>query len=879
MSRARILWTAGWALLAIAGGILGADLRNHPGAVQVSFRMAADAGGQGQVFFFDHGGYREEDSSKFALAKGRRLQAYEMSLRPDDPLRAIRLDPGTGEGMVALDSVSFSWRGRQVAMAGESLREAVRPLHDLVPVPGGGGPTFRSTGADPYMEIAVPDAFRRAMARRAHAGQALLAASLVALAFLLWWGRRDFLALLRHAMATRNVWALFASSALLALGLLSLAGAGCDGLCSPRGTGYGMLLLVASLGMAAVGQLALRALGVETASRRPRLFLSLLVGQALLFLYIAVRSAIHAGAPFLPVTATEPVLVAAAALVALAWQSRGAPGAPGLPAQPIDRRWLLVELAMLAAVCIAIGDRELPRLVMLSSDPDTHAYFARRLELDGGVPWSGGNAFHYPMGTAILGFLWAKLAFLDVRNAVTALPLLQAFMAALVLAEGFALRMRGARMAMLMSLAALGLTAAAFLVPMYSNYAHMEGAGRQMGIASFAIVPALLFSRRTGNGAAIAALMLLSLFALVVLNPMNAVVPLVLLAVYGLHQAVVRRRLGGWLLVAPALAVLVLLDPYYFALITGTGMPPSRFTLDPALVAKPVSTVLAQWRAAMARGPADFLSGNSGFLPAQSPLFACIAAALLALLWWLRRWPLARAMRGLALCLFAVLALWAVDALFDVLLDDRRLYLTAPYYWLALAQLKILAVTALLLAAIFAGRMRRHRAGTLAVFAALAIASAGWAMHRTQRMMERPRVDYCGSLGCIEPEDLATLHGFETLARSGRLRPGRVLLPNSLHQARHEKWIFPVTAARAVPFLDLPPVAFFYYQGNPDFTTANYVAHVCERFDRRWLREHGIAYVFLPSRREAACVAGMEALPRTERVLVRHGDSMVLQLR
>lgn len=877
MSRSQIAWSAASAVVLLVAGILGANLRNHPDAVRATFRMAADTGGGGQVFIGENGIYSEEASSRFDLTPTGAVQAYTVALRSRHPLRTIRLDPGTGEGTVAIESVAFSWRGQDVVLTGNALRDAVRPLKQLVAVPGSDGVSFRSTGGDPYLEITVPVRLTDRMSLRAHAGFGLFLVSLAGLAFLLWRIRHDLLSTARCAL-DRGGWPLLALSTVLALGLLSLLGTGCDELCSPRGIGFGMLLLLASLGMAAIGQAALRALRVESASSRQRLFLSLLSGQALLVLYIAVRSAIHAWVPALPLTAAELGMLA---LAAVAWWIHGETTAKPVrtPRCRVDQRWLLLELALLAAVCVVIGDRELPRLVMLSSDPDTHAYFARRLELDGGVPWFGGNAFHYPMGTAILGFLWAKLAFLDVRNAVTALPLLQAFLAALVLAEGLALRTHGIRLAMLLFMAALGVTAAAFLVPLYSNYAHMEGAGRQMAIASFALVPALLLSRRTGNGIALAVLMLLSLFVLAVLNLMNIVVPLILLAGYGLHRLLVRRRPGIWLLVPIALAGLALLDPYYFALATGADAPQSRFTLDAALVAKPLSMVLAQWMAALSRGPLEFLSGNTRFLPAQAPLFGYAAAALLAPLWWLRRWSVWQLVRGTGICLFVLACLWAIDALFDVLLDDRRLYLAAPYYWLALAQLKILLVTGLVLAVIFAGHLRRLRAGVLVAFAALSIATIGWAMHRTQDMMERPRVEYCGSLGCVEPQDLATLREFETLARAGKLRPGRVLLPNSLHQARHEKWIFPVTGARALPFFDLPPPAFFYYQGDPDFTTANYVRHVCERFDRRWLLEQSIAYVFLPVRRDAACIHGMEALASSERVLVRNGNSIVLELR
>lgn len=869
MSRTQLAWSAVVGLVLVLAGALGANLRGHPGHMEATFRMAATTSGPGQVFIQEAGEYTEAASVRFDPIGDGRMHDYAVLLVLRHPLRAMRLDPGTSKGTLTIRSVAFSWRGYDITLEDDALRQAIRPLKQLEMLPGGEGVSFRSTGGDPFLAISVPAALTERMARRMHAGTGLLLMALVGISVLCWRTRHVIRAGVRRA-AARGHWSLFSLVVVLALAVLAATGRGCDGLCSPRGIGFGTLLLLAALAMAAMGRGLLRALRVDPADGRPRLFLSLVSGQALLVVYIAVRSLIHARIPALPVTAAELLVLAGAA---------GAWAAQDLFRISSGRRWLLLELALLAVVCMVIGDRELPRLVMLSSDPDTHAYFARLFEIKGGVPWWGGDATHYPMGTGALGLAWAQLSFLDVRNAVTALPLMQAFLAALLLAEGFALRVHGVRLVLLLFLAALALTAAAFLLPLYANYAHMEGAGRQMAIATLALVPAVLVSRRSGNGLAVATLMLLSLFLLAVLNPINVVVPMILLAGYGLHRLTVRRRVELWILVPFALLVMLLLDPYYFALITGRGTPDSRFTVDAALAAKPASLVLAQWSAGLARGPLEFLVGNARFLPAQAPWFAPVAVALLAVLWWLRRWSLRSVARATVVILLMLASLWAADALFDVLLDDRRFYLLAPYYWLALGQLKILLVTGLVLATLVAGHLRGVREGMLLAFAALAVATIGWALHSTQPMMDRSRVDYCGSLGCIEPDDISTLRGFEALARAGKLSPGRVLLPNSRHEAHREQWIFPVTAARALPFFDVPAPAFYYYQGDPDFTTENYVRHVCSRFDESWLSEQGVAYVFLPARRDSACLAGMETLVQSRRVIVRHGNSMILELR
>lgn len=858
-------------------GAVGANLRNHLGSVHATFRMAADTAGAGQVFTRERNGYSEPNSARFPLEPHGRMRSQVVMLHPDGPLRAIRLDPGTGEGLVQLESIEVSWRSKRVRLTGAALREAARPLHDLETVPDQRGVSFRSTGGDPYLEIALPDDFANAMGSRASWGLALVVLAIAGLLSLTLCLRRGLVAFARDALRAGD-WRLLILSMFATLLLLSLVGYGCNGMCSPRGAGFGSLLMGASLGLVAVGQVVLRGLGVEEPNARPRLFLSLLAGQAVCALYIAVRSAIHAWVPALPVTAPEMVGMVAASTAVLYRQVRANGNAELTgPDRRCDTGWLMIELAMLAAICLVIADRELPRMLMLSSDPDTHAYFARRVELDGGVPWHGESAFLYPMGTGILGFLWAKLAFLDVRNALTALPMLQAFLGALVMAEAFALRVRDRGPAILLFLAGLGATAAGFLIPVYSEYAHMEGAGRQLATATLALVPAVLTASRKVRDLPLAMLMLLSLFVLGILNPINLVVPLAMLMAFGLHQSLAERRIGWWILVPAALVPLLFLDPLYSRLMTGMGMPPSRFTVDPALHAQPLALVLERWSQGLKRGPWEFLAGNAGFLPAQSPLFIIYVALLAPVLLWVSR----RAPRlPSAAALLAVLAvLWATDALFDALADDRRFYLLAPYFWLSLAQAKILLTTTLLLAvALWIHRLRRS-AMSLAVFSTLAIAAVSLTLHRTQGFMSAPRVDYCGSLGCIEPDDLRVLSDFEALYLEGKLRRGRVLLPNSTHHAAHEEWIFPVTAARALPFFDTPPAAFFYYQGDADFTTANYLAYVCRSFNRDWLRGQGIAYVFLPGRRSDACVQGIETLPYSERLIAQHGNSIVVELR
>lgn len=856
----------------------GQHLRQNAASVTVALRMASATAGSGQLYYRGNGPFEEPLSRPLALRHDGKVHTYTATLPGRRSIKAIRVDVGTTSGPASIQSLRLSYRGTTTEISGAALAAAITHYNQLEIGPGGQeGLQLRSTGNDPYLELSVPAPFVNAMRLGIATGRLLSGLGLLGLAILAWRRRRELLGYLRVPENNRGT--LLAAFCLLAATLLFAAlGSGCNGLCAPRSLGYGAGLLGASLAFSIVGLAILRIAGWRQVPGRPALFVALITGQASLVFYLLARSLLHAAFPVIPITTGELFVVVAAASLYLLHSA--APPAT-LWRQWSRSRWLPIEIGLLGAACLVIADRELPRIVMLSSDPDTHAYFARQVELFGALPWRGDQVFGYPAGTGVFGFLWSRLALLDVRNAIAALPLLQAFTAALVIAEATALRIRQSRTVALVFATALGVTAGGLLVPLYAPYAHMEGTGRQMGIAFLAVAALPLLPRqpaRLRNGPAMAIVIALCLLSLAVLNPINVVVPLVLLATYALCTLLRQRRLPWLALVPPALLPLLLLDPYYHALLLGAGAPESRFTVAATLQEIPPASMLKHWKQLLAQGPWQFAVDFIRLLPGQRPpsfvflLAACaLPAAFLAARRPRRALPLAGA------CVFVFLSLWAADRLFATALNDRRFYLLHPYFGLSLGQLKIVVITALAaLAPVVLARLRTWKP-ILICAAMVALVHVG--MRLMQPMMDTPRADYCGSLGCAASDDLAVLADVAGLWKTQQLAPGYVLLPNALNHARNEAWIFPVTGARVLPFVDAPPPAFFYYQGQAAFTTANYMRHVCERFDRNWLRAHRIRYVFRPSSHEAACMAGIENLPSMGKVVSRHGQSLFVELR
>ncbi|MNM23933.1 hypothetical protein D3C81_343470 [compost metagenome] len=844
--------------------------------ISITLELAASST-SGQVFYRGDNSYSEARSLPLQLQADAELHTYRVEIPSKRTVKAIRLDVGNTPGDATVQSLVLLQGATEAKLAGPSLRASVLGVNQLQLLPPSNDALqLVSTGTDPYIEFAVPDVLTQSLRAQKVLANAALGLGVLGLAVLAWFARHLLAESLRRLRPGRGTGLTVAALAGI-LALLALLGSGCDGLCSPRGIAYGSALLLASLGFTVVGFALLSLVGWKQTPGRPALFLALVTGQATLVLYVLLRSVLQDKIGHIPLTGIELfVLVAASAaylvrtrLGTAAWQRYWTTG-----------RWLPLELGLLSAVCIAIGDRELPRIVMLSSDPDTHAYFARQIELLGGIPWAGGDLFNYPAGTGVLGFLWAKLSLLDVRNSVTALPLLQAFTATLVIAEALALTCRRSGTITLIFATALGITCAGLLIPMFSVYAHMEGAGRQMGIAFLAIAGLPLLPQQPSklrHGRPIAIMVSLCLLTLAILNPINIVVPLILLAAFSLGCILWERRIP-WLTLSPLLLILLLLlDPYYHQLLLGSGTSASRFTLSDELREIPGAEILHHWKALLLQGPWQFLQEFTHLIPGQKqPLFGLLLA-MCALPWLLKlgRKPIALA-RVVLTAVFVLLSLWAADRLFATLLNDRRFYLLQPYFGLSLGQLKILTVT--VLAATAPVALARHRLWKVALLAAVLVTLTFISMHRVQPMMESPRVDYCGSLGCASEDDLAVLEDVQRLWRQQELSDGYVLLPNSRHRAHNESWVFPVTGTRALPFYDGPPAAFYYYQGSEDFTTANYLAHVCERFDRDWLLAQGVRYVFLPSNRESACLDDMDALQQRAKVLARHGQSQFLEL-
>lgn len=572
-----------------------------------------------------------------------------------------------------------------------------------------------------------------------------------------------------------------------------------------------------------------------------------------------------------------------------------------------DWRTHAVTLACIGLLLVVISYKELPRLVMLSSDPDQHAFFAVQLQRFGTIPYFsqfywGTTDFRYPAGFAVLNFVWAGLSGAGVRDVVTVQGLIQVQLAILALFEAVAPRdsLRPRRHVR---------TGAAFVLLLFTFYRllpfgyqesifHLEGAGRTGGIgfAALSLSFALTSSRRIGdvafvNGAGVATNAMFAGCALAVaalLNPASAAYP-ALLFVSGATILLVQRfspaRVARALLAAPPLA-LVFLDPYYLQRLL---YPSALQSATLARAAAPTRPFVQAWGSAVHSGlvhPVKMLAdtfrtdlltdGMMGFL------LLLLVAAIVGLV-LLRAIRLRDAVVLAAFAGFLALARFMLFPLTTALgQGGQDLYLLPRYVESNRQQFVILWLYATL-ALVFLGGALRFSARALGgsiVCVVLALILTENALVPTTH-----RAGYPGNLGTVTADDLDVITAIEEQFGHYRREHGtltfeqtpKILVLNAPAIVNGEKWLFPYGASRVLPLYDVYPVAFFYFQGNKEYTFDNYVAHVCTQFDAEWIAKQGIRYLFIPADFGNTCIAN-NTLPPGAHILIRKNRAALIEL-
>ena len=856
-------------LMAVCVAVLYNALRPQPLLLEIDARVETSA--VGQVFYSRDGAYSEDRSERFELELGQR-KVYRVSILGKLP-RTVRLDLGDAPGDITLYRVEFHRGNQAVALDPGALARVIQPLSGVEIGQVGDGLSIASLDTDPHFAVPVPDELRS----WGWGGITLVSLALLGLIAIAWLRRSRIRSLAEMVSRVRPgvLWpvvGVIGTFLILRLTGVSLSG---DRPFQSLLAGSGLMLAITAF--AVVGLAALRA-GKRSPARLGLGFAgNAILGQAILFLYIYVRSLPGAFGLSLPVTGLEILILVVACGIYLVrrghvqpWTSTGI----GLTALPV---------AVLFVLCVVVADRELPRLVMLSSDPDAHAFFARQVMHFGGVPWQQGgwgeDSLNYPAGTGVLIAAWSWISRLDVRDAASALGFLSYCLAALALAHQASHRARGS-IRVGAALMALALLFAAYMMPLHMNYVHMEGLGRVVAFGFLASVGCLVLAvcRRALEPVRAALALGVLMFVLVCLNPVNLAAAGLMVGAGVVWSLAGKRWREGLALVLSLTGVaLVVVDPYFFSMMTGRSAV-EKVALEGFDTIPVLEGVRAGFADLLAR-PAFYLGAAMEIFPgARRPPSILLMSALVVTWCVLRRQGLWRPLA----CVCAVVMVAAVAlAISQQFSTDKRFFLLAPYLPVALAQAKILLVMSLSIAIVTKTAVRRHLAFA-AVLGAVLVCASALVIRPGANFFLAPKHDYCGGVECPVPDDVAVLSQFREHLLTQGIDPNasedRLLIANRVIRMGRELWLFPSGGGRLAPHSEVGPVAFFYFQGDPDYTTHNYVSHVCERFDIPWLREQKVRYVLVPATEGEWCIHDVDSLVQRWETVAVSGNARVIDL-
>jgi hypothetical protein len=568
-------------------------------------------------------------------------------------------------------------------------------------------------------------------------------------------------------------------------------------------------------------------------------------------------------------------------------------------------KWSVLVFSVVSTVILYFEVHELPRVVMLSSDPDIHAFHARQVLRFARVPWTqeywGELSLGYPVGFSVLSALWAALSFQDVRNTVTMLPMIELVLGFGALLELFLLGRPWKRdwVKAVIGAAALGyFVARALPYGHQENRFHLEGTPRLATIGPLLMLVSLGVRSRFFRESSVASERFIWLLAtaflcayMLLLNPANILVAVGIcvgnLLVFGLRNAVGSVRLV--LLAALVSFLFFVLDPYFYGLLFGKSQGwvtlsvvgqaiPSGVTLAGLLASLKNAFLLQSLLATWSHVVSDFAPVSAGhwlvlcavaiLLLNSSVQRTCDSGGLTVLIQFL-----------LCLALFAI-----VGPTFGYVSEQiSSLRLLAPYSVTQMGQ--YVTVVLLFVVVMLVFRFVFFNAKWASFLSGLVLVGLAHVVETGNSAVvfgRRSRVS--GSLGKATANDLAVIGKVEGLFRRYRNERGfdvgvevpKILVSNILVEMGRELWLFPVGGQRSLFAYDTFPLAFFYFQANSEYSYKNYQEKVCERFDAEWLHRRGIRFLFI-SEDANGCIFGLPDIRKRARTLFSSGGSAFLE--
>ncbi|NMC63884.1 MAG: hypothetical protein GYA55_12040 [SAR324 cluster bacterium] len=560
-----------------------------------------------------------------------------------------------------------------------------------------------------------------------------------------------------------------------------------------------------------------------------------------------------------------------------------------------------LSLLLIAFVCL----RELPREIMLSSDPDLHSFFTIQIYKFRTIPFQqeawGPLPFGYPAGFPILVYMWSSLSGLSVLNSVQVMPFLQTSFA-LLGAVSFisALQKNSTALQFIVSATVvLGFWLVALPFGFNIVFFHLEGSGRSSSLLLLFNITAILiliirtWKIRPNYALGAIALLAANMAILTLINPVNILLPglFVTLVISALvYQSFKQKQKPLTLLlsISPLLLslALTLSDPYFFGLIDGRAIVQDN-PMDEVSSHIEIKQKAIQYFSTLMNDSYGSFTELFSFTSIPQLRSFSIYITLFVLIIFtgiLSARSKDKFVPTLIIALFpAVTAAFylALAPFLSVLPPGKGLYLLGPYFFNLCHQALFLWTSVAL------SFLMIHFCSINTLFILPFIITLAYLPTDSSRVNLQPRYNYCGSMGCVSDDDKTILQQIETFSQlkvtealsSQHKAVPKILILNIISRTNGEEWLFPFGAARILPLYNTMPLAFYYNQGNQSYSFQSYQKHVCPRFDKQWLRNRNIRFAFLPSDVGPVCLGALaDIAQKKENVIFESGKAKFIKL-
>ncbi len=517
--------------------------------------------------------------------------------------------------------------------------------------------------------------------------------------------------------------------------------------------------------------------------------------------------------------------------------------------------WNAIPYGCVLLTLASVVYADWPRWVPLTSDPQQHAFFARKILDYHCIPKAlvemGNGTLGYPAGTGIIGFLAFTYSGLLPVETVSLLNGLFLTLCSLSLVDVA----RRASVPVLYR----GLLAFVPFMPGIGGFGAWIGLGGCGKMVAFWLMQSwliqLLLMRR--NRAMTPTLVQFALL-LVLGAELNPTLAFMWLWLVVLSFVIWRRDggldtpsvVGGFLVVGAGLLLMVLADPFYGDALRGTGAVTPTFSHLPkeAMRFRPAGILDV---------PAKFGEHVQSFLE-RSPrpplvLLFLVTCILVGARGYLRRLDRRRLYVGLLLGFSPSLLLVFIASFLKVPIVSG-LHLVPEY------SMQVLTLTlwmaAFILAVWWLPRVfdwpashlyRRVWVTASAALVLPALVTFGILPHLSRR--DNPKKSGITRVNVQVPHGLkeATQAVAQLWAED---HDAKVLFVNwEWTRSKPERWIMPEHYSSVVALVRNSNPAFFFYKGSRDYSYDNYLDKVCHNWDPEWLLQRGIRWVLVPPRR------------------------------